>query len=205
MVGKASAERAKTSSTNGFHDGTSPVEATIHALEQRAIELDEAHYEALREARDASRRAAELHLQALEVRMRLCALIECEPINAHQHMSPPARSAVLRLAKLYFDDPGKYRLVLCAPGDVDSKGTTSDQADEPAWCSKVVYDAMRPEGKGAVAIADAVQAAYRIAESRGYRLTWATAEMPAEHQPEYITPPGQLVGATEPPCHEQEA
>jgi hypothetical protein len=195
MVGKASAERSKTSSNNGFHDGTSPVEATIHALEQRAIELDEAHYEALREARDASRRAAELRLQAIEMRMRLCALMECEPIRAHQHTSPPARPAVLRLAKLYFDDPGKYRLVLCSQGDVDGKGTTADQVDEPAWCSKVVYDAMRPEGKGAVAIADAVRGAYRIAESRGYRLIWATAEMPAEHQLGYITPP----------CHEQEA
>src|SRR5438128_1527952 len=73
-----------------------PIQAIIHALEQLALELEEAHYEALREARDASRRAAEIHLRALEIQMQLCILVEHEPIDARKRTGTPLRPAILR-------------------------------------------------------------------------------------------------------------
>lgn len=131
--------------------------------------MDDAQYEALTEARDASRRAAQLRLQALETRMRLCALVDCEPLTARQPTTTVARKAVLQLMHVYFDEPGKYRLVIRLPeteGDQVSNG-----AEVPVWCSRVVYDAARPEGKCPVTISDAVHAAYRAAEQRGFILT----------------------------------
>ena len=182
--------------------GRIEVEATIHAIEQQVTELEEARYEALREVRDATRRVTELSLQAMEARMRLCALIECEPLHNRERTGKRDRPALLQLAHMYFDEPGKYRLVLCA--HYDGACTTSEQVDEPEWCSKVVYDSMRPEGKGSLALADAVRAAYRAAERRGYRLVWTTAEIPGDHKPGSITSPGQYSGATEVLCYEQE-
>ncbi len=182
MTGKMSVEmpieQSQRSIGGQFSNRVTPTGAAIHALEQQVIELDEAHYKALREARDASRRAAELRLRALETRMRLCAFIEYEPIDANQHtgIGTRARPAILRLAHMYFDDPGKYRLALCRCPDPDRVGMISGGVDEPAWYSKVVYDTTRPEGKGTVAISDAVRAAYRATEQRGYRLVWATTE-----------------------------
>ncbi|MBF6611587.1 MAG: hypothetical protein IVW55_00475 [Chloroflexi bacterium] len=178
------------------------IEATIHALEQRATQLEEARYEALREVRGATRRVTELSLQAMEARMRLCALIECEPLQKDARIGKRDRPAILQLAHMYFDEPGKYRLVMCAR--YDGACTTSEQVGEPEWCSKVVYDTMRPEGKGSLALADAVRAAYRAAETRGYRLVWTTAEIPGDHKPGSITSPGQYSCATEVLCHEQE-
>jgi hypothetical protein len=147
-----------------------PIQALIHALEQQALELDEAHFEALREARDASRRATEIRLRALEIQMQLCALVEHEPIDARKRIGTRLRPAILRLAQLYFDEPGKYRLALYPlPGEA---GKIRDEGD-PAWCSKVVFDATRPEGRNTITISDAVRATYRAAEERGYILMWA--------------------------------
>ena len=146
------------------------VEASIHALEQQVTELEEARYEALREVRDATRRVAELSLQGLEARMRLCALIECEPLQNHERTDKLDRPAVLRLVHMYFDEPGKYRLALYPYRD--QEGGTPRGMGDPVWCSEVVYDETRPEGKGRVAIADAVRKAYGAAEGRGYRLVW---------------------------------
>jgi hypothetical protein len=158
---------------NATSDETSglgrPIEAAVRTLEQQASDLEEALYEALREARDASRRAAELRLQALETRMRLFALVECEPLDARPSTERATRKAVLQLTHVYFDEPGKYRLVIRLPeteGDQVSNG-----AEAPVWCSRVVYDAARPEGKCPVTISDAVHAAYRAAEQRGFILT----------------------------------
>lgn len=170
MTATTSVQHQPKSSNDPASDFGRPIEATIRAFEQQASDLEEAHYEALREARDASRRAAELRLQALETRMRLCALVECEPINANQQVGATARRAVLRLMHVHFDEPGIYRLVLCLLETQFDQ--TSEGVDVPAWCSKVVYDATRPEGRCPITISDAVRAAYRAAEQQGYRLMW---------------------------------
>ena len=145
-------------------------EASIRALEQQMTQLDEACYEALREARDASRRAGDLGLQAIEARVRLCAFIEHEPLSARHSASESNLVGVLRLTHMYFDEASKYRLVLYAYGCLanDAPKVT----DNPLWCSKVVYDAARPERKCPATIAEVVRAAYRAAEQRGYALAW---------------------------------
>lgn len=176
MAGTVSTQHQTSQSNNQGIDFSNPIQATVSALEQQASDLEEAHYEALREARDASRRAAQLRLQALETRMRLCALVECEPLTARQPTTTAARKAVLQLMQVYFDEAGKYRLVIRLS---ETEGDQiSDGADVPVWCSRVVYDAARPEGKCPVAISDAVHAAYRAAEQQGFILTC----------PERITP-----------------
>ncbi len=118
--------------------------------------------------RDATRRAAEVSLQGLETRMRLCALIECEPLHSDRRTDTNAHTGILRLSHIYFDDPGKYRLVLYSyPSET---GETSQRVGDLIWCSEVVYDTARPEGKGGVLISGVVRKAYRAAEERGYRL-----------------------------------
>lgn len=139
-----------------------PIEGGIRTVEQQAIDLEVAHYEALREARDASRRAVELRLQALETRMRLCVLVECEPLSVRQPTATVARKAVLQLMHIYFDEPGKYRLVLQPLGAQASRESNDERI--PVWCSKVIYDGARPEGKCGATISVAVRAAYRVAE-----------------------------------------
>ena len=166
----SNAQQHRTPNDDQVSEFGRPIEGVIRTLEQQASDLEEAHYEALREARDASRRAAELRLQALETRLRLCALVECEPLSVRQPAATVARKAVLQLMHVYFDEPGKYRLVIRLP---ETEGDqVSDNVDVPIWCSRMVYDAARPEGKCSVTISDAVRAAYRAAEQQGYRLTW---------------------------------
>jgi hypothetical protein len=169
MTATTSVEHTRNATSDDSPDLGVPMEAVIRTLEQQASDLEEAHYEALREARDAWRRAAELRLQVLEARMQLCALVECEPLTAREPTETTVRRAVLQLMQVYFDEPGKYRLVIRLP---ETEGyQVSDGADVPVWCSRVVYDAARPEGKCPVAISDAVHAAYRAAEQQGFILT----------------------------------
>ncbi len=178
MTATTSVEHQANATSDVASDFSRPIEAAIRTLEQQASDLDEAHYEALREARAATHRAAELRLQALETRMRLCALVECERINAPDPAEAAVRYAVLRLTHAYFDEPGKYRLVLYTAGEAldQASDVVPDLADTAAWYSKVVYDAARPEGKCPAAICDAVRAAYVVAEQHGYRLLWVEKE-----------------------------
>lgn len=105
----------------------------------------------------------------LETRMRLCVLIECEPLCSERRTRTSAHPAILRLSHIYFDDPGKYRLALYAsPGD---EGEAPQQADL-IWCSEIVYDTARPEGKGGLSISAVVRKAYLATEERGYMLLW---------------------------------
>jgi hypothetical protein len=147
-----------------------PIEAAIRRLEQRASDPEEAPYEALWEAGDAGRRAAELPLQALETRMRQFAVVECEPLDARPSTERATRKAVVQLTHVYFDEPAKYRVVIRL---LEAQGRrVSDGADVPLWCSRVVYDAARPEGKCPITNSEAVHAVYRAAEQQGCRLTW---------------------------------
>jgi hypothetical protein len=181
MISNVPADDSSCSIADRLADPAESIEVAIKALEQQVIELDDAYYDALREARDASRRAAELRLQALETRVRLCALLESEPVGSGKRTSTAKCRAILRLAHIYFDEPGKYRLALYPhPHGIDK---TPQELDEPLWCSKVVFDTTRPEGKVTVGIADVVRAAYHAAEERGCALTWAMPEAPAERQP----------------------
>ncbi len=83
--------------------------ATIRVLEKQVSDLHAASYAALREARDASRRAAELRLPAAESHVHTSDFVECETINALKSTEKPDQPAVLRLVHIYFDEPGKYR------------------------------------------------------------------------------------------------
>jgi hypothetical protein len=174
MVETMSAEPRQGSDTHKLTGSTTPVtgEAAICALQQRVTGLEEARYEALRAVRDATQLAGELGLQALEARMRLCALTEHEPRRTREGAGTGAHEAVLRLAQMYFDDASKYRLAMYAHPDEPS-ATSGGEAD-PIWCSEVVYDSMRPEANGRIAISDAIRKAYQAAERRGYRFVWAT-------------------------------
>ena len=164
------AEPHRTPNSSTIRELVNPLEAVIRSLEQQASDLDDGYYEARREARDALRRAAELRLQALETRMRLCALVECEPLDTPGSSGTTALHAILRLAHIYFDEPGMYRLVLQPLGAQASR--ESNDEGVPVWCSKVVYDAARPEGTYGATISVAVRAAYRAAEQQGCRVVW---------------------------------
>ena len=157
------------------------LEEAIFALQQQVASLDEARYEALRSVRDATRLAGELGLQVLETRIRLCTLMEHEPLRAAEEVDGSAHQAVLRLAHIYFDDGGKYRLALYA--HPDNAGAASGPEADPIWCSEVIYDSTRPEAHVKIAISEAVRKAYRAAVQRGYRVVWANgsegSEVPA--------------------------